>query len=118
MKVLVVDDDDDLVVVIVDKLTRSGHEVATASSGHAAIARAAEFEPDVALVDVILPDINGITLAAVLRGVVETKHLRVVALSGAGADRLEAASARGIFDAYLTKPVSLASIEAALRPGR
>ncbi len=116
MKVLIVDDDEDLVVVIVDKLTRSGFEVATASSGHAAITRAAEFQPDVALVDVVLPDIDGITLAGVLKGVVEEKHLRVVALSGAGAARLEAALARGIFDAYFTKPVELASIEAALRP--
>jgi len=115
LKVLVVDDDGDLVGVVADMLSQVGHEIATASSGHEAIAVAAAFEPDVALLDVLLPDINGITLAAVLKGVVERKRLRVVALSGVGADRLQAATARGIFDAYLTKPVSLKAVEATLR---
>jgi CheY-like chemotaxis protein len=118
VKVLVVDDDGDLVSVVADMLSQVGHEIATASSGHEAIAVAAAFEPDVALLDVLLPDINGITLAAVLKGVVEHKRLRVVALSGVGADRLQAATARGIFDAYLTKPVSLMAVEATLRGDR
>jgi CheY-like chemotaxis protein len=110
----VVDDDHDLVTAVVDALCRTGHVVAAAETGADAISLAAEFEPDVALLDVFLPDINGITLAALLRGVVERKPLRVIGLSGAGIERLQEASERGIFDEYLAKPLSLAALEAAL----
>lgn len=115
MKVLVVDDDEELAGEIADALRRLGHDVAAATSGHQAIAVAAEFAPDLAILDVLLPDINGITLAAVLRGVVESKRLRVVGVSGIDVDRLAAASARGIFDRYLAKPVSPSAIESLLR---
>lgn len=115
MRVLVVDDDQELVAIVLDALGRLGHEVATANSGHEAIAVAADFDPDVAFVDVVLPDINGITLATVLRGVVERKQLRVIGLSGVDLGRLEIATSRGLFDRHLAKPVSLEALEAALR---
>lgn len=118
VRVLVVDDDRELAELLAETLVRLGHEVVTASRGHEAIAIAAEFMPDVALLDIVLPDINGITLAAVLRGVVETKCLRVVGLSGVEAERLATACERGIFDGQLVKPVSLAAIESLVDPTR
>jgi DNA-binding response OmpR family regulator len=115
VKVLIVDDDPELVSIVIDALQCLGHEVESATCGHEAIAVAARFRPDAALLDVVLPDINGITLAAVLRGVLEDKTLRVVGLSGADIDRLRAASSRGIFDRHLAKPVTLAALEEVLR---
>lgn len=110
MRVLVVDDDRDVLSAVADALHQLGHEVETAGSGHEAIAIAARFAPDVAFLDVVLPDINGITLAGVLRGVVEEKELRVIGLSGLEIERLEIASSRGVFDRHLVKPVTLAAL--------
>jgi CheY-like chemotaxis protein len=115
VKVLVVDDDRELLSAYAQAVTRLGHVVAVAGNGYEAIAVAAEFAPDVAMVDVMLPDISGITLASVLRGVVEHTSLRVVGISGAGIERLEAASSRGVFDRHLAKPISFSSLAAALR---
>jgi CheY-like chemotaxis protein len=116
MRVLIVDDDDDFADVLAEEISVLGHEVVIARSGHEAIAAASRFSADIAFVDVILPDINGITLAAVLRGVTQNAALRVIGISGVERFTLDAASARGIFDARLAKPVSVADLERALAP--
>ncbi len=116
MRVLIVDDDDDFADVLAEEISVLGHEVMIARSGNEAIAAASRFAADIALVDVILPDINGITLAAVLRGVTENADLRVIGISGVERFTLDAASARGILDGRLAKPVSVADLERALCP--
>ena len=114
MRILVVDDESDVTLVISEALHNRGHEVECASSGHDAIARAAEFRPDAALVDIGLPDMDGVTLAELLRGVVAGKRLRLVAFSGYGDPSLRDAVQRELFDDYLVKPSSLQAIEDAL----
>ncbi len=114
MRVLVVDDESDVTLVVGDALRDRGHEVECATSGHQAIAIAAEFCPDAALLDIGLPDMDGVTLAELLRGSVPGKHLRVVAFSGYGEVNLRGVVQRDVFDDYLLKPASLQSIEDAL----
>lgn len=75
MRVLIVEDDVDLAEVLAEEVSELGHEVHVVRSGQEAIAAAAHFAADVALVDVVLPDINGMTLASVLRGLVEHDHM-------------------------------------------
>lgn len=111
-KVLVVEDDRDLGDVLQETITWLGHEVVVASNGTDALGLAEGFAPDLALVDVFLPDINGITLAGLLRGVVGGKPLRVLGLSAYGTARMEAASTRGIFDGHLAKPLTVGDIRA------
>lgn len=118
MRVLIVDDDQDFGDVLAEEVAELGHEVVVARSGHEAIATASRQEVDVALVDVILPDINGVTLAGVLRGVVEHVELRVIGISGVEHVTLDAASDRGIFDARIAKPVTVAALERALVASR
>lgn len=114
MRVLVVDDESDVTQVVAEALRDRGHEVECASAGHEAIAIAAEFRPDSALVDIGLPDMDGVTLAELLRGSVPGKRLRIVAFSGYGDPNLRGAVQRELFDDYLMKPASLQSIEQAL----
>jgi CheY-like chemotaxis protein len=114
MRVLVVDDESDVTLVVGEALRDRGHEVECASSGHEAIEMAAEFRPDAVLVDIGLPDMDGVTLAELLRGSVPGKRLRVVAFSGYGDPNLRGAVQRELFDAYLMKPSSLRAIEDAL----
>jgi len=115
MRVLVVDDESDVTLVVSDALRNRGHEVACAASGHQAIAIAAEFGPDAALVDIGLPDMDGVTLAELLRGSVPGKRLRVVAFSGYGELHRRGVIQRDVFDDYLLKPASLQAIDDALR---
>ena len=114
MRVLIVDDDHDFGDVLAEEVAELGHDVVVARTGYEAIAAASRQQVDVALVDVVLPDINGVTLAGVLRGVVEHVALRVIGVSGVEHFTLDAASERGIFDARLAKPVTMAALERVL----
>jgi DNA-binding response OmpR family regulator len=116
LRVLVVDDDDDVLVMLGDALRARGYEVATARDGTSAVDLAESFEPDVALVDVVLPDVSGITLASILRGA--TPHdgsPRIVAYSGTDVHKLHQAVERGLFDDCVVKPATLERIERAIR---
>jgi DNA-binding response OmpR family regulator len=114
MRVLVVDDEEEVTLVIGGALRDRGHQVEVASTGQEAIEVAERFQPDVALVDVGLPDIDGVTLAELLRGTVSGKPVRVIAFSGLGERRLRAAVRRDLFDEYVLKPATLDTIERAL----
>ena len=114
MRVLVVDDESDVTLVVGEAIRDRGHEVGCASSGHEAIVMAAELRPDAVLVDIGLPDMDGVTLAELLRGSVPGKRLRIVAFSGYGNLSLRGAVQRELFDDYLMKPASLQAIEDAL----
>jgi CheY-like chemotaxis protein len=114
MRVLLVDDESDVTLVIGEALRDRGHDVECASSGHRALAIAVDFCPDAALVDLGLPDMDGVTLAELLRGSVPGKRLRVIAFSGYGNPSLRATVQRDLFDGYLLKPASLQAIEQAL----
>jgi DNA-binding response OmpR family regulator len=116
MRVLVVDDDIDVLTMLGEALTLRGHDLATARTGEEAVEVATRFCPDVALVDVILPDVNGITLASLVRGAVPGKDVRIVGYSGWSAHKMRVAVERGVFDQYVIKPASIEQIEEVLRP--
>ena len=116
MRILVVDDEAEVTEVLGDALRDRGHEVAVASCGHEAIDIAAWFQPEAALLDVGLPDIDGVTLAELVRGSVRLR-MRIVAFSGHQESRLRSAIRRDVFDDYLVKPAPLAVIEGALSAG-
>jgi two-component system, chemotaxis family, CheB/CheR fusion protein len=66
---LIVDDDSDTVELLAELASSLGHEVVVAQDGPAALTRVATFRPDIALVDVGLPGINGYELARRMREV-------------------------------------------------
>jgi signal transduction histidine kinase len=114
-RVLVVDDNADAAETLVDVVQCLGGEARSAHDGVAALACAAEFEPDLAFVDIGLPGMDGYEVARRLRASRPAASLRLVALTGYGqpSDR-RAAEAAG-FDAHLVKPASLERIEAEVR---
>lgn len=114
LRVLVVDDNGDALQMLAAALTMAGHAVSTASDGVAALDVARAFDPDVAILDIGLPLIDGYALAANLRGDARTRRARLVALTGYGqlSDR-ERSRAAG-FDAHLVKPVDLGELFALL----
>jgi excisionase family DNA binding protein len=82
-KVLVVDDDEDLVELIVDQLERDGRfEVRSVNNGFGAGMLIKEFRPDLVVLDVMLPDINGIEVCRLVRGDKTMDDVRIICISG------------------------------------
>ncbi|MFL5341486.1 MAG: ATP-binding protein, partial [Gemmataceae bacterium] len=112
-KILLVEDDDDGRDSLALLLQLVGHQVATAADGARALAEAATFLPEVALIDIGLPDMDGLELARQLRAV-HGGAVRLVALTGYGQDEDQQRSFAAGFDHHLLKPVDLRTLESLL----
>ncbi|MET7336115.1 response regulator transcription factor [Nonomuraea sp. NPDC005650] len=113
IRVLVVDDAPDLLEVLERTLLQEGWQVRAVASGEAAIKEAESFGPDAAILDVMLPDLDGLELMRRLRE--RTPELCVLFLTARDAveDRIAGITAGG--DDYVTKPFSLEEVLARLR---
>jgi CheY-like chemotaxis protein len=92
-----------------------GYVVQVVYDGPSALRAAAGFKPDVALVDIGLPGIDGYELAARLRALDAHRSMRLVALTGYGQERDFLRSREAGFDDHLVKPVDFERLEGALR---
>jgi signal transduction histidine kinase len=115
-RILVVEDNLDAAEAMRLLLAQLGHHVASATSGGEAIEVARRFRPDVVLLDIGLPGIDGYEVARRLRTFEETRGARMIAVTGYGqpSDR-ERSSAAG-FDHHLVKPVDPAKLAEAIEP--
>ncbi len=103
-RVLVVDDNTDALETAAAVLTHAGHQVRTAAHPHAALAVFAQFEPDVVVLDIGLPDMDGYQLAQALRNAAPQWRGRLIALTGYGQESDKARAAAAGFSVHLTKP--------------
>ena len=108
-RVLVVDDNQDAAEMLAEGLRLHGHQVRVAYDGPEALLAAAELDPEVALVDIGLPVMNGYELARRLRGR-EGTRCHLVAVTGYGQESDRARSREHGFDAHVVKPVDLEGI--------
>jgi PAS domain S-box-containing protein len=106
-RVLVVDDNEDSVDSLAMLLRMLGHEVATSNDGESALGAAEQFRPDVAILDIGLPKINGYDLAKQMREKAWARDIVLVALTGWGQQEHRRRSAESGFNHHLTKPVEL-----------
>ena len=111
-KVLVVDDDVALVKALRIGLTARGDEVATAQSGVEGINQVALFHPDLVILDLGLPDLDGIEVCRRIR---EFSDVPVIVLSAYGDERRKVEALDGGADDFITKPFGMAELEARLR---
>jgi signal transduction histidine kinase len=114
-RLLVVDDNADAAESLAMLLTLDGHQVRTALDADQALAIAADFEPELAIVDIGLPRRNGYELALDLRRLGGPSAVRLIALTGWGQaeDRTRARNAG--FDEHLTKPVDPQAVRTLVR---
>ncbi|HET9930144.1 MAG TPA: ATP-binding protein [Polyangiaceae bacterium] len=113
-RILVVDDNEDAAELLGYLLGTLGHTVCVANNGLNALERAAAFAPEVAVVDLGLPLMDGYELAGRLREVCKDEGLRLIALTGYGQPEDRARTRAAGFDAHLVKPVEVAELEAVL----
>jgi len=104
-RVLVVDDNVDSVDSLAMLLRMMGHEVETASDGASGLVKAAAFRPDVAILDIGLPKVNGYELAKQIRQQEWSANVVLVALTGWGQEQHRRRSEESGFNYHLTKPV-------------
>lgn len=110
LRVLVVDDNESAAVGLAKLLKYKGHDALPVHSGQQAIETVPAFDPDVTLLDIGLPGMDGYETARRIRAIAKPE-LILIALTGYGqADDREKARAAG-FDFHLTKPVGIAEIE-------
>jgi signal transduction histidine kinase len=115
-RVLVVDDNIDAADLLSDALEGLGYETRTAYDGPSALEAAAAFDPDIALLDIGLPAMDGYELARRLRGrALAAKPLRLIALTGYGRDTDRTLTRDAGFDIHMVKPIDLAGLDAAIR---
>lgn len=112
--VLVIEDNIDAAESLVALLELLGHRAEWADLGAAGVARAEVLQPDLVLVDVGLPDIDGHEVARRLRAQAPTQRMRLVALTGYGTPDDRARALAAGFDDHLVKPIALAALEALL----
>lgn len=116
-RVLVIDDNRDLAFGIQFLLGRKGYQVELAGSGAEGIAAAERQRPDVILLDIGLPDINGFEVAQRLRGMPALQGVRLVGMSGFGSDEHHRRSQATGIDRFLTKPVTAVALAEAVAAG-
>lgn len=104
-RILVVEDNTDSREMLRQLLEIEGHEVYDAADGQAAIALARQVRPQIALIDLGLPDLNGYELATKLRGEPDLRGMALIALTGYGAPEDRQRSRDAGFWSHLVKPV-------------
>jgi PAS domain S-box-containing protein len=109
-KILVVDDSMDTVDAVARLLREAGHAVEIARDGLAALESARAFKPDVILLDLGLPGLDGFKVAQKLRAEGESRNVRLIAISGYGQAEDRRRTKEAGFDHHLVKPVDFQAL--------
>lgn len=114
-RVLVIDDNDDAAQALRLLLESDGHEVKVAHDGLTGLALAREYRPEYLLLDIGLPRMSGLDIAASLRRDPGLSKTTIVAITGYGELHDRARSAAAGFDHHLTKPVEFSALREVFR---
>ncbi|MBD8626914.1 response regulator [Oxalobacteraceae sp. CFBP 8753] len=114
LRIGVVDDNEDAAVTLALLLETLGHTVSVAHSARAALEALPAFEPDVCLLDIGLPEMNGFELARALRARPGTDHAILIAVTGYAQEKDRAEARAAGFHDLFAKPVDLEVLGAAL----
>lgn len=117
-RILVVDDNDDAAELVAEVLRSVGHDVAVAHDGPQALELLRTFHPDVGLLDIGLPGMDGLELARRMRELPLDPLPRLIAITGYGQAHDREKSRIAGFDAHLTKPVALNDLVRVIAAGQ
>ena len=104
-KVLIVDDDPEIIEILNYNLVNSGFITKSASNGLEAIKKAKKFVPDIILLDVMMPQMDGIEACIQIREIEKLSNTRIIFLSARGEDFTQIAAFDAGADDYISKPV-------------
>ena len=104
-KILIVDDEPAIRELEHSTLGELGHQVIEAGTGAEALQLTREQQPDLVLLDIVLPDVSGIEVCRQLRAAKETRDIRIIVVSGADTKRALEESIIAGADDFLAKPI-------------
>ena len=114
-KILIVDDEPNIVISQEFLVKKEGFTVAVAADGEEALAKVAEFSPDLILLDVMMPKKSGFEVCEALRADPARSGLKIIMLTAKGRDTEMAKGLALGADAYMTKPFSTKDLIARIR---
>ncbi|MEC4720840.1 PAS domain-containing protein [Noviherbaspirillum sp. CPCC 100848] len=109
-RILLVDDNEDAARMLAMYLSAQGHEVITEQTSQQAFERAQRETPEICILDIGLPEIDGNQLAGMLKGRKETAEALLIAVTGYGQEQDRQAAMAAGFDHYFVKPVDLGKL--------
>lgn len=104
-RVMIIDDNHEVADSLAQWLSLAGHEIHTFYTGADAISKLPEIQPDIILLDIGLPDINGYEVAKKLRAIKNVPHFILVAVTGYGHPANSEVFRSAGFDEYFSKPM-------------
>lgn len=118
-KILLVDDEPDILEFLGYNLTKEGYDVTTSTNGKEAIELAKKMQPDLIILDVMMPEMDGIETCHEIRATENLKETLIIFLSARGEDYSQVAGFDAGADDYISKPIKprllLSKIKAILR---
>ena len=114
-KILVVDDSPTEIFQFKEMLEKLGHEVITAENGRDGVTMAVSEQPDVVLMDIVMPDMNGFQATRQIARAEETKHIPVIIVSSKNQETDKVWGRRQGAKGYITKPVVQADLVSAMK---
>jgi two-component system, OmpR family, alkaline phosphatase synthesis response regulator PhoP len=119
IKILLVDDEPDILEIIEYNLSNEGYQIFTAPNGIEAISQAVKHKPHLIILDVMMPEMDGIEACEKLRGIPELSETIITFLTARGEDYSQVAGFEAGADDYITKPVKpkvlISKVKALLR---
>jgi two-component system, cell cycle response regulator len=114
-RILVVDDNQDNIEIIATRLRFRGYEILEASDGEQALALVREAAPDLLLLDVMLPDIDGYEISRRIKGATDLPFIPIILVTARDSTQDKVAGLDAGADDYLTKPINFPELEARVR---
>jgi two-component system alkaline phosphatase synthesis response regulator PhoP len=105
-KILIIDDEADIRDIISYNLIKEGYEVDSAENGLTGIKKISEFKPDLVILDMMMPGMDGVEVCHIIRNETKNNHVIVCFLSARNEDYSQVAGLESGADDYLAKPVS------------
>ena len=109
-RILIVDDERDFVELVQFRLGALGYEFIVANDGVQALSQARQFKPDLILLDILLPDLDGLSVCEILRRQPSTKKIPIIFMSALSGDVTKRTVAMHADD-FFTKPLDLPRLQ-------
>src|SRR5450432_139726 len=109
-RILLVDDENDFIELLQYKLAGQGYDFIVANDGVQALSQARQFKPDLILLDILLPDLDGLSVCEILRRQPATKSIPIIFMSALSSEVTKRTVAMHAED-FFTKPLDLNRLE-------
>jgi DNA-binding response OmpR family regulator len=109
-KILIVDDEPNIIVPLQFLMEKNGYQVMVAESGEEALESISKFRPDLILLDIMLPGVDGYEICQIIHENPQWQNTKIIFLTALGRDMDIAKGMALSADAYITKPFSISDV--------